>query len=138
MFVITVHPINQIYFLYIYSFSTYIPSDFLLSLQCNSRAFSNFKQSNEEIYTCRDGWFHFFDLFESRILRVNISFPSCCRWYARLQLCMGQLLWDHIRTVLLQVPTCFTASTRMGEQSWVFDHIDWKGKSTGWKVGVWK
>lgn len=136
---ITVHPVSQIYFLYVYSFSVYILLTFL-SVLYNLRTFPNFKQFYEKkIYRCRGGWFNFFGLFEGRILRVNLFFPLCYRWYARLQLCMGQLFWDYIRTVLLQVPTCFTASTRMGEQSWVFDHIDWKGKSSrleGWGIEI--
>lgn len=107
------------------------------------RAFSIFKQFNKKtIYACRDGRFNIFGLLENKILRVKLFFLSCYRWYARLQLCMGQLFWDHIRTVLLQISTCFAASTRMGEQSWVFDHIDWKGKSSwlksleGWGMEI--
>lgn len=139
MLFITVYPINQIYFLHVYSFSRCIPFAFLVSVLYNSRAFSNFKQFNEKrIYTCRDDWFNFYGLFKSSILRINLFFPSCFRWHARLQLSMGQLFWNHIRTVLLQVPTSFAASTRMGEQSWVFDHIDWKGKSwmEGWRMVI--
>lgn len=126
MLFITVHPVGQIHFLYVYSFSVYIPLTFLLSLLYNPRAFPNFKQVMKRKFIDAE----MADLIFLVFLRVNLFFPLCYRWYARLQLCMGQLFWDHIRTILLQVPTCFAASTRMGEQSWVFDHIDWKGKSS--------
>lgn len=85
MLFITVYPINQIYFLYVYSSSVYMPFTFLFSLLSSSRTISSFKQFNEKkMYTYRDGRFNFLGLFGSRILRVNLLFPSCYRWYARL------------------------------------------------------
>lgn len=84
---ITVHPVGQIHFLYVYSFSVYIPLTFLLSLLYNPRAFPNFKQVMKRKFIDAE----MADLIFLVFLRVNLFFPLCYRWYARLQLCMGQL-----------------------------------------------